>query len=177
MQSSINIENKLALFYKKYYKNELIKGCIFFFSLGVLYLIITIYVESLLWLKPINRFVLFWLFIVIELLFFYKFILIPIIKLFKNNKHNVLFVYTANVLKGIVHFADYNRNIVLKRIQDDMLNFEMNLRECLVLNGKTNQSIIEYLEYRFNKSKYKNDKEVWFFIFILYYMLYCFNWL
>ena len=83
MQSSINIENKLALFYKKYYKNELIKGCIFFFSLGVLYLIITIYVESLLWLKPINRFVLFWLFIVIELLLFYKFILIPIIKLFK----------------------------------------------------------------------------------------------
>jgi len=79
----INIENKLALFYKKYYKNELIKGCIFFFSLGVLYLIITIYVESLLWLKPINRFILFWLFIVIELLLFYKFILIPIIKLFK----------------------------------------------------------------------------------------------
>jgi hypothetical protein len=36
-----------------------------------------------LWLKPINRFVLFWLFIVIELLLFYKFILIPIIKLFK----------------------------------------------------------------------------------------------
>ena len=83
MQSSINIENKLALFYKKYYKNELIKGCIFFFSLGVLYLIITIYVESLLWLRPINRFILFWLFIVIELLLFYKFILIPIIKLFK----------------------------------------------------------------------------------------------
>ena len=83
MQSLINIENKLALFYKKYYKKELIKGCIFFFSLGVLYLIITIYVESLLWLKPINRFILFWLFIVIELLLFYKFILIPIIKLFK----------------------------------------------------------------------------------------------
>jgi len=83
MQSLINIENKLALFYKKYYKNELIKGCIFFFSLGVLYLIITIYVESLLWLKPVNRFILFWIFIVIELLLFYKFILIPIIKLFK----------------------------------------------------------------------------------------------
>ena len=83
MQPLINIENKLALFYKKYYKNELIKGCIFFFSLGVLYLIITIYVESLLWLRPINRFILFWLFIVIELLLFYKFILIPIIKLYK----------------------------------------------------------------------------------------------
>ncbi|MDC3365767.1 hypothetical protein OAV73_00520 [Flavobacteriaceae bacterium] len=83
MQSLTNIENKLALFYKKYYKNDLIKGCIFFFSLGILYLIITVYVESVLWLKPINRFVLFWLFIVIELLLFSKFILIPIIKLFK----------------------------------------------------------------------------------------------
>jgi hypothetical protein len=73
------------------------------------------------------------------------------IEKFKNNKHNVLFVYSGKILKGIVHFADYNRNIVLKRIQDDVLNFELNLREFLVLKGKTIYDIIKFYEDSINK--------------------------
>jgi hypothetical protein len=72
---------------------------------------------------------------------------------FKNNKHNVLFVCSGKVLKGIVHFADYNRNIVLKRIQDDVLNFELNLREFLVLNGKTIKDVIKYYEFSILKER------------------------
>lgn len=77
----------------------------------------------------------------------------------KNNKHNVLFVYSGTILKGIVHFADYNKNIVLKRIQDDVLNFELNLRELLVLNGKTNNDIIKFYEYKFSKDNNKQYPE------------------
>lgn len=74
----------------------------------------------------------------------------------KKNKHNVLFVFSGNILKGIVHFADYNRNIVLKRIQDDVLHFETNLRELLVLHGKTNNHIISYYQFKMDKEKKEN---------------------
>ena len=131
MQSSINIENKLALFYKKYYKNELIKGCIFFFSLGVLYLIITIYVESLLWLRPINRFILFWLFIVIELLLFYKFILIPIIKLFKL-KEGINNLDSSKIIGN--HFPE---------IKDKLLNL-LQLKQA----NKTSELLIASIEQK-----------------------------
>lgn len=70
------------------------------------------------------------------------------IEKFQNNDHNVLFVFEGNILKGIVHFSDYNRNIVLKRIQDDVLNFEFNLREFLILNGRSNKDILSFFEYR-----------------------------
>ena len=131
MQSPINIENKLALFYKKYYKNELIKGCIFFFSLGVLYLIITIYVESLLWLRPINRFILFWLFIVIELLLFYKFILIPIIKLFKL-KEGINNLDSSKIIGN--HFPE---------IKDKLLNL-LQLKQA----NKTSELLIASIEQK-----------------------------
>ena len=131
MQPLINIENKLALFYKKYYKNELIKGCIFFFSLGVLYLIITVYVESVLWLKPINRFVLFWLFIVIEFLLFYKFILIPIIKLFKL-KEGINNLDSSKIIGN--HFPE---------IKDKLLNL-LQLKQV----NKTSELLIASIEQK-----------------------------
>lgn len=81
------------------------------------------------------------------------------IEKFRNNKHNVLYVFAGNVLKGIVHFADYNANTVLKRIQDDVLSFEMNLREFLVLNGKTNEVIQEFYKYKNENEQRENKKE------------------
>lgn len=80
------------------------------------------------------------------------------IKKFCNNKHNVLFVFSGSILKGIVHFADYNKNIVLKRIQDDVLNFEFNLREFLVLNNIGNSDIIKFYENSLSKEKKEKNK-------------------
>lgn len=80
------------------------------------------------------------------------------IEKFKNNKHNVLFVYSGNILRGIVHFSDYNRNIVLKRIQDDVLNFELNLREFLVLSGKSTNDIISFYENSLLVEKREKNK-------------------
>ena len=81
-----NIQNKLAVFYRKYYKNELIKGTILFCSTGLLYFLFTIYLEYFLWLEPTSRTILFFGFILVEGFLFYRFILTPIIHLVKIKK-------------------------------------------------------------------------------------------
>ncbi len=81
-----NIQVKLEQFISKYYINELIKGSILFFSIGLLYFLLTLLIEHFLWLNPIGRTVLFWLFIAVELVLFIKFIAIPIFQLLKLKK-------------------------------------------------------------------------------------------
>ena len=81
MESFKNIEQKLHQFTRKYYTSELIKGCILFHSLGLIYFFFTLYLEYFLWLKPTAKTILFWLFLVIELFFLIRFIGIPIFKL------------------------------------------------------------------------------------------------
>jgi len=86
MKNFNNIQSKLAQFIRKFYTNELIKGAILFFSIGLLYLLITLLVEHFLWLGPEARTILFWLFVAVELGLFIKFIVIPLAKLFKLQK-------------------------------------------------------------------------------------------
>ena len=80
------IKVKLEKFIKKYYINELIKGVILFFTIGILYFLITLLIENFLWFNSIGRTILFWLFVGVEILMFVKFIVIPIAKLFKLAK-------------------------------------------------------------------------------------------
>ncbi|MBL4938917.1 MAG: hypothetical protein JKY16_01275 [Lutibacter sp.] len=75
------IKVKLQNFIIKFYVNELIKGLLLFFSLGFIYFIVTLFVEHLLWLKPLARTLLFWIFIGVELLLFTAYILAPLIKI------------------------------------------------------------------------------------------------
>jgi len=81
-----NIQSKLEQFIAKYYTNELIKGAILFFSIGLLYFLATLLIEHLLWLNSVGRTVLFWLFVIVELFLFVKFIVIPISRLLKLQK-------------------------------------------------------------------------------------------
>lgn len=76
-----NIALKLNQFTRKYYINELIKGTIFFLSLGFLYLFFILFLEYFLWLKPGARTVLFWLFVCVEVFLLIKFIVFPVSKL------------------------------------------------------------------------------------------------
>jgi len=76
-----NIQNKLYKFIKKYYLNELLKGLLLFFSIGLLYFIFTLIVEYFLWLTPIFRTFLFWIFVLVELFLVVVFIAFPIAKL------------------------------------------------------------------------------------------------
>ena len=81
MSAFNNIEKKLHQFVQKYYKNELIKGIILFFSLGCLYFFFTLFIEYFLWLQPTARTLLFWLFILVESFLAFRFIITPIFKL------------------------------------------------------------------------------------------------
>ncbi len=80
------IQRKLEQFIRKYYTNELIKGGILFFSIGLLYFLLTLFIEHFLWLSQTGRTILFWLFILVEVGLFIKFIIFPIFKLFKLQK-------------------------------------------------------------------------------------------
>ncbi|PWH83910.1 hypothetical protein DIS18_04980 [Algibacter marinivivus] len=80
------IQNKLEAFIRRYYTNELLKGVILFFAIGLLYFLFTLFLEHILWLNTTSRTVLFWLFIAVELGLLIKFIFIPLAKLFKLQK-------------------------------------------------------------------------------------------
>lgn len=75
-----------------------------------------------------------------------------LIEKFSVNKHNVLFVFDSNIIKGIVHFSDYNIEKVIQTIQDDVLKFEKNLRKLLYLKGFRNNDIINYLKIKLKKN-------------------------
>ena len=86
MEQSKFIYQKLELFIKKFYTNELIRGMIFFVGLGLLYFLFTLFVEYFLWLKPMGRTVLFWTFIGVEAFLLLRYILFPTFKLLKIQK-------------------------------------------------------------------------------------------
>ena len=86
MEQSNFIFQKLELFIKKFYSNELIKGSIFFVGLGLMYFLFTLFIEYFLWLKPIGRTLLFVLFVLVEGLLLVRFVAFPIFKLFKLQK-------------------------------------------------------------------------------------------
>ena len=71
---------------------------------------------------------------------------------FRKNQHNVLFAFQGDILKGIVHISDYNKDIVLQRTQDDILLFERSLRQLILLHGYKNEHMLDFYTYMFNKS-------------------------
>lgn len=86
MNNFKNIQTKLEQFISRYYTNELIKGAILFFAIGLLYFLFTLFIEHVLWLNPLARTILFWVFILVEIVLLTKFIAIPLAKLFKLQK-------------------------------------------------------------------------------------------
>tara|TARA_B110000003_G_scaffold2694_1_gene2884 strand:- start:22956 stop:26252 length:3297 start_codon:yes stop_codon:yes gene_type:complete len=86
MDSFTNIKNKLSLFYKKYYTNELIKGFLLFFLFGMLYFFFTVYIEYFLWLETPYRTLLFLFFFLVEIYLFIKLIIKPTLYLIRLKK-------------------------------------------------------------------------------------------
>ncbi|MFD2917057.1 DUF4175 family protein [Psychroserpens luteus] len=112
-----NIQGKLEQFIKRYYTNELLKGAILFFAIGLLYLIGTLLIEYFLWLSPMARTILFWVFIAVEISLFAKFILFPIAKLFKLQK-GIDYKEASQIIGN--HFPEVNDKLlnVLQLNQD-----------------------------------------------------------
>jgi hypothetical protein len=115
------IYDKLEAFIKKFYINELLKGLIFFVGLGLLYFLLTLFIEYFLWLKPTGRTILFWLFIVVELFLLSRFILFPLFKLIKLQK-GIDYKQASSIIGN--HFAE---------VSDKLTNF-------LQLAQESNQS-------------------------------------
>ena len=105
------IYQKLEAFIRKFYTNELIKGIIFFFGLGLLYFIFTLSIEFFLWLQPTGRTFLFWLFILVELFLLVRLIFFPIFKLVKLQK-GIDYTQAASIIGK--HFNE---------IEDRLTNF------------------------------------------------------
>ena len=110
MKKFTQIEQKLQLFSRKYYTNELIKGFILFVSIGLLYLLFTLFLEFFFWLKPTARTVLFWVFILIEVFLLIRFIGFPIFKLLGLQK-GISFETSSKIIGN--HFPE---------VRDKLLN-------------------------------------------------------
>lgn len=81
---------------------------------------------------------------------------------FEQNRHNVLFVFEGEVLRGVVHLSDYNDDVVIQSIQDDILTFERNLRRWLELNGFKNENMIDFFHYKMqNCAGNEKNKMYW----------------
>lgn len=109
MKAFDNIKQKLALFKRKYYINELIKGCVLFLSLGLLYLLFTLFVEYLFWLTPVYRAVLFWLFILVEIFLLFRFIVIPIFKIIGLQK-GISYIEASKIIGE--HFPEVSDKLI-----------------------------------------------------------------
>ncbi len=86
MDNFKHIQTKLQQFIKKYYLNELLKGLLLFFTIGLLYFIFTLLIEYFLWLKPIARTILFILFLIVEISLLFFYILFPVFKIWGFKK-------------------------------------------------------------------------------------------
>lgn len=111
METSNVIYQKLEAFIRKYYTNELIRGILFFIGLGLMYFLVTLFVEYFLWLKPAARTILFWTFILVEVFLLSRFILFPIFKLFKLQK-GINYAEASNIIGN--HFTE---------VSDKLTNF------------------------------------------------------
>jgi hypothetical protein len=81
MSNYSQIHEKLRKFIRKFYVNEIIRGSILFLSLGLIYLLFTLFIEHALWLGTLGRTLLFWLFVLTELTLLIRFVAIPVLKL------------------------------------------------------------------------------------------------
>lgn len=134
MSNFNNIQNKLEAFIKKYYTNELIKGTILFFAIGLLYFLITLLIEYALWLSPTGRTVLFWVFVIVEVALFVRFILKPISKLFKFQK-GIDYLDASKIIGN--HFPEVNDKLV------NVLQLKENSKESELLLASIEQKAIE----------------------------------
>lgn len=134
MSNFKNIEDKLEAFISRFYTNELIKGGILFFAIGLLYFLFTLFIESVLWLNTTARTILFWLFILVEIILLAKFIILPLAKLFKLKKG--IDYEDASKIIG-THFPEVNDKLL------NVLQLKKNKTESELLLASIEQKSIE----------------------------------
>ena len=150
MEKSNIIYQKLELFIKKFYTNELIRGIILFVGLGLIYLLFTLFIEYFLWLKPTARTVLFYAFIIVELFLVLRFIFYPLSKLFKLQK-GIDYNEASNIIGN--HFTEVSDKLTnFLQLSNDKNQSEL-LLASIEQKSKTLQPIPFQNAINFNKNK------------------------
>ncbi|TNJ47066.1 DUF4175 family protein [Tamlana fucoidanivorans] len=103
------IQQKLEAFIRRYYTNELLRGGILFFAMGLLYLLVTLFIEYVFWMGTLARTLLFWIFIVVELALLTKFIFIPLAKLLRL-KQGIDYIEASKLIGK--HFPEVNDKLL-----------------------------------------------------------------
>lgn len=124
------IQQKLEQFIRKYYTNELIKGTILFFAIGLLYFIATLFVEHFLWLETTGRALLFWTFVLVEIALFARFIAFPLAKLFKLQQ-GISYEEASKIIGN--HFPQVNDKLL------NVIQLNQNRRESELLAASIDQ--------------------------------------
>ncbi|CAM1354588.1 DUF4175 family protein [Tenacibaculum ascidiaceicola] len=137
------IQQKLEQFSKKFYTNELIKGSILFVSLGLIYLLFTLFIEYFLWLKPTARTILFWLFIAVEAFLFFRFICFPIFKIVGLQK-GISFEEASKIIGN--HFPEVKDKLL------NVLQLQQNNQQSDLLAASIEQKSKELQPVSFNKA-------------------------
>ena len=109
MQNFEILKQKLEAFIRKFYLNQLLKGLILFVAIGLLYLLLTLFIEFLLWLSPLGRAILFWTFVAVEVFLFGRFIIYPLLKLLRITRG--IDYRQASVIIG-KHFPEVNDKLL-----------------------------------------------------------------
>ncbi len=124
------IQQKLEQFIKKYYTNALIRGSLLFIAIGLLYFILTLFVEHFLWLDTTGRTILFWTFVLVEVALFARFIAFPLAKLFKLQK-GIGQEQAAKIIGN--HFPQVNDKLL------NVIQLNQNQRESELLAASIDQ--------------------------------------
>jgi hypothetical protein len=143
MSSFSIIQSKLEQFIKKYYTNELIKGAILFFAIGLLWFVLTLLVEYYLWLRPIGRTFLFWIFVAVEAGLFVRFVAFPLLKLFKLQQ-GISNEQAAWIIGN--HFPQVNDKLL------NVIQLNQNQRESELLAASIDQKASEMQPVVFQKA-------------------------
>jgi len=163
------IQQKLEQFIKKYYSNQLIKGAILFFAIGLFYFLVTLLVEHFLWLNQTGRTILFWMFVAVEIGLFIQFIAFPLSKLFRLQ--NGLSHEEASKIIGN-HFPQVNDKLL------NVIQLNQNQRESELLLASIEQKAMALQPIQFKSAinfsknlKYLKFAAVPIIIFILFSIL------
>ena len=155
LSSFKHIQNKLESFIRKYYLNDLIKGTILFFAVGLLYLLATLFIEYMLWLDETGRTILFWLFVIVELALLVKFLVLPLAQLLKL-KRGIDYKEASRIIGN--HFAEVDDKLLnVLQLKEDSKESELLLASIeqksqeltpipfkLAINFKQNTKYVKY---------------------------------
>lgn len=149
MKNINQLIQKLDSFIKKYYKNRLIKGGIYSFSLLIVFFLIFIVVEYFSKFGTFGRTLLFYSYLFLAIGIFIYYILIPLFSLYKIGKH-ITYEQAAKIVGN--HFTDVKDKLINTLQLSDNTTNKISESNFSLINASINQRISQLEPVPFNKA-------------------------